>query len=119
MISAAPPKARDSQLSPQPNNCSTKPEQRGHPIAMQRMMGLETACPMLGGKTKLAAVMGVCPRDLSYKLSAERGISNLDLVLTAKALETRGNKMLEHAAKLRAVLAPSGDHAAPLMLEPR
>lgn len=110
MISAAPSEARQSQPSPQPANCSTKPEQRGHPIAVQRMMGLETAYPMLGGKTKLAAIMGVCPRDLSYKLSAERGISNADLLLTATALEARGNKMLEHAAKLRAVLAACGAH---------
>ena len=41
---------------------------------------------------------------MNFKLNAERGISNLDLLLTAKSLETRGNKMLEHAAKLRAAL---------------
>ena len=117
MISAAPPEARQSQPSPQPTNCSPIREQRGLPIEMPRMMGLQTAYEILGGKKVLAEVLGVCVRSLNYKLNAGRGVSNLDLFLTAKALETRGNKMLEHAAKLRAVLAASGDHPAPLMLE--
>ena len=106
MISAAPPEARQSYPSPQAANCSPIREQRGLPIEMPRMMGLQTAYEILGGKKQtLADILGVTPRSLNFKLSAERGISNLDLLLTAKSLETRGNKMLEHAAKLRAVIA--------------
>lgn len=110
MISAAPPEARQSQPSPQPTNCSPIREQRGLPIEMPRMMGLQTAYEILGGKKALADVLGVCVRSLNYKLNADRGVSNLDLFVTAKTLEARGNKMLEHAAKLRAVLAASRDH---------
>jgi hypothetical protein len=105
MISAAPPEARQSQPSPQATNCSPIREQRGLPIEMPRMMGLQTAYEILGGKKALADVLGVCVRSLNYKLNADRGVSNLDLFVTAKTLETRGRKMLEHAAKLRAVLA--------------
>ena len=72
------------------------------------MVGLETAFEILGGKGQLAGVLGITVRALNYKLNADRGVSNLDLTWTAKALEARGNKMLEHAAKLRAVLAASG-----------
>jgi hypothetical protein len=105
MISAAPPEARQSQQSPQPTNCSPIREQRGLPIEIRRMVGLETAFEILGGKGQLAGVLGITVRALNYKLNADRGVSNLDLTWTAKALEARGNKMLEHAAKLRAVLA--------------
>lgn len=106
MISAAPSEARQSQPSSEPTNCSPNREQRGFPIEMPRMMGLQTAYEILGGKKQmLADILGVTPRNVNFKLNAERGISNLDLLLTAKSLETRGNKMLEHAAKLRAVLA--------------
>ena len=113
MISAAPSEARQSLPSPQPKTCSPKREQRGFPVEMPRMMGLHTAYEILGGKKQtLADILCVTPRNVNFKLNAERGISNLDLLLTAKALEARGNKMLEHAAKLRAVMA---DETVPMV----
>jgi hypothetical protein len=105
MISAAHPEASQSPSSSQPATCSQKREQKGLPIEIRRMVGLETASEILGGRGKLAGVLGITVRALNYKLNADRGVSNLDLTWTAKALEARGNKMLEHAAKLRAVLA--------------
>lgn len=105
MTRAAAPEADQSAPRSQPSNRSQKREQRGLPIEMPRMMGLQTAYEILGGKKALADALGVCVRSLNHKLNADRGVSNLDLFVTAKTLETRGTKMLEHAAKLRAVLA--------------
>lgn len=105
MTRAAAPKARLSAPSPHPINCSQKREQRGFPIKMSRMMGLQTAYELLGRKKALADALGIGVRSLNQKLNADRGVSNLDLFVTAKTLETRGAKMLTHAAKLRAVLA--------------
>ena len=101
MISAAPPEARQSHPSPQPTNCSPKREQRGLPIEIRRMVGMETAFEILGGKGELAGALGITVRALNYKLNADRGVSNLDLTLAANTLETRGKKMLDHARKLR------------------
>jgi hypothetical protein len=65
------------------------------------MVGLETAFEILGGKGELAGALGITVRALNYKLSAERGVSNVDLIFAAKTLESRGQKMLDHARKLR------------------
>ena len=105
VISTAPSQARGVQPSPVTESCYPKREQRGLPIEISRMIGLQTAYEILGGKKALADALGVCVRSLNHKLNADRGVSNLDLFVTAKTLETRGTKMLEHAAKLRAVLA--------------
>jgi hypothetical protein len=104
MISAAPPEARQSHPSPQPTNCSSKQEQRGFPISMPRMMGLATAAEILGSKRELHEALGICLRNLNFKLNADRGISDFDIICAAKTLEARGTKMLEHARKLRDVL---------------
>ncbi len=106
MISAAPNDARQTSLSPQPVNCSQKREQRGYPIEIRRMVGMQTAFEMLGGKGGLARALGITVRSLNYKLNAERGVSNLDLTLAANTLETRGKKMLDHARKLRDEIGP-------------
>lgn len=106
MISAAPNEPRQTPLSPQPINCSQKQEQRGYPIEIRRMVGMQTAFEILGGKDRLASALGVTVRSLNYKLNAERGVSNLDLTLTANTLETRGKKMLDHARKLRDEIGP-------------
>lgn len=82
-------------------NCSQKREQRGLPIEMPRMMGLQTAHEILGGKRELADALGIGVRSLNHKLNADRGVSNVDMILAAKALEARGRKMLDHARKLR------------------
>ncbi|MEG3166641.1 hypothetical protein U1737_00350 [Sphingomonas sp. LB3N6] len=101
MITAAPNEPRQTPLSPQPVNCSQKQEQRGYPIEIRRMVGMQTAFEILGGNDRLASALGITVRSLNYKLNAERGVSNLDLALGANTLETRGKKMLDHARKLR------------------
>ena len=106
MISAAPNVSRQTPLSPQPINCSQKQEQRGFPIEIRRMVGMQTAFEILGGKGRLASALGITVRSLNYKLNAERGVSNLDLTLAATTLETRGKKMLDHARKLRDEIEP-------------
>ena len=68
---------------------------------MPRMMGLQTAYEILGGKRELADALGIGVRSLNHKLNADRGVSNIDMVLAASALEARGRKMLDHARKLR------------------
>ncbi len=105
VISTAPPEAREIETSAALERCSPKREQRGLPIEISRMMGLQTAYEILGGKKALADALGVCVRSLNHKLNADRGVSNLDLFVTARTLETRAAKMMQHAAKLRAVLA--------------
>lgn len=82
-------------------NCSRKREQRGLPIEMPRMMGLQTAYEILGGKRELADALGIGVRSLNHKLNADRGVSDIDMILAANMLEARGKKMLDHARKLR------------------
>ncbi|WP_301089677.1 hypothetical protein [Sphingomonas sp.] len=72
-------------------------------MAIDRMMGLETAARLLGGKGKLAEALCCSPRSIHYKVEAGRGISNLDLNLAASALEERAEALRTHALKLRAV----------------
>ena len=95
--------------------CSSKSEQRGLPLAIDRMMGLETAARMLGGKAKLAEALCCTPRSIHYKVEAGRGISNLDLNLAAAALEERADALRTHALKLRGVaghIPAAGTHRA-------
>ena len=105
VISTAPPEAHEVQSPAVLQNRSPKREQRGFPIEMARMMGLQTAYEILGSKKALADALGVGVRSLNHKLNADRGVSNLDLFVTARTLETRAAKMMQHAAKLHAVLA--------------
>ena len=105
VISTAPPEAREIGSSAALERRSPKREQRGLPIEISRMMGLQTAYEILGGKKAMADALGVGVRSLNHKLNADRGVSNLDLFVAAKTLETRAAKMMQHAAKLRAVLA--------------
>ncbi|QCB41061.1 hypothetical protein E5673_01465 [Sphingomonas sp. PAMC26645] len=103
MISAAPLEARQSQPSSQPTNCSPIREQRGLPIAMLRMAGLEGAATLLG-KGRLADELCITVRALNYKMNAERGVSDGEVRATAAALEERAELFLTHARKLRAVV---------------
>ena len=82
--------------------CSANPEQASYSVGMARMMGLETAADMLGGKRHLGDVIGVGERQAAHKVAGTRGISNGDLLLAAAALEKLGARIKEHAAKLRA-----------------
>ncbi|MEH3121110.1 MAG: hypothetical protein PGN16_03875 [Sphingomonas phyllosphaerae] len=70
-------------------------------VSMARMMGLTTAAGMLGGQDRLADALSIQPRSLRAKLSAERGISNDDLIATADALDERIRKIADHSFKLR------------------
>jgi hypothetical protein len=87
-------------LPPTAGSAVQKPP-RGHPLHIRRTTGLETAAAMLGGQDRLAAALGINPRSLRAKLSAERGISSADLRLAAGALEVRAALIDLHARKLR------------------
>jgi hypothetical protein len=106
MISAAPPEARQSHPSPQLTNCSQKREQRGMPVEMVRIMGLDTAAQLLG-KGRLADELCITVRALNYKIDAGRGVSDADVVAAARGLEERAERFLAHAQKLRGVIAPA------------
>ena len=103
MISAAPLEARQSHPSPQDTNCSQKREQRGMPVEMVRIMGLDTAAQLLG-KGRLADELSITVRALNYKIDAGRGVSDADVVAAARGLEERAERFLAHAQKLRAVV---------------
>jgi len=74
------------------------------PIEMVRIMGLDTAADMLG-KGALADDLGISVRALNFKINAERGICDSDVIATVRALEDRAQKLLTHAAKLRATIS--------------
>lgn len=103
MISAAPLEARQTHPSPQDTNCSQKREQRGMPVEMVRIMGLDTAAQLLG-KGRLADELCITVRALNYKIDAGRGVSNADVIAAARGLEERAERFLAHAQKLRAVV---------------
>jgi hypothetical protein len=69
--------------------------------SMARMMGLDTAAMMLGGRHILAEALGLAPRTVRAKLSAERGVSDDDLRSAADALDARAASLTQHAQKLR------------------
>jgi len=81
---------------------SAKAEHVARSVAMTRMMGMETASMLLGGKPALAEVLDVTDRALRYKLTGDRSISNAELVATSDALDARAAKLAAHASKLRA-----------------
>jgi len=115
MTEAAQIEEREIELPVRQANCSQKREQRGLPIEMPRMMGLQTAYEILGGKRELAEALGIGVRSLNHKLNADRGVSNIDMILAANTLEARGKKMLDHARKLRievGAIANDGEPAA-------
>lgn len=70
-------------------------------VNMARMMGLTTAAKLLGGQPELAEAMGIQPRSLRAKLTADRGVSDADLIATALALEAHAARIVRHAIKLR------------------
>lgn len=86
--------------------CSAKAEQKGHPVSVARMMGMETAAAILGGVDVLAKALDITPRGVRHKLTGDRGVSNADLIAAAGALDARAARIAAHAAKLRAEAAP-------------
>jgi hypothetical protein len=92
----------DRQLSPAAPagaaTCSAKTEQeRGFPIDVRRMMGLDIAVK-LSGIQAVADEMGLSPRAVRYKVEGTRGASDDDV------LERQAAKLLTHAHKLRAIV---------------
>ena len=73
-----------------------------HLLSVPRMAGLMKAGVLLGSAAALAEAMGIEPRSLRAKTSADRGVSCDDLRAAADALDARAAAMIEHAAKLRA-----------------
>lgn len=78
-------------------------QQRGLPIDMRRMMGLEVAAGLIG-KSALADELCISVRALNYKLNAERGISDAEVTGTARLLDQQAERLLTHAGKLRDAL---------------
>jgi hypothetical protein len=78
-----------------------------HLLSVPRMAGLMKAGVLLGSATALAEAMGIEPRSLRAKTSADRGVSCDDLRAAADALDARAAAMIEHAAKLRAEALPA------------
>lgn len=90
------------------NICADRPAQKGHPVEIARMMGIETAADMLGGVSALADAMGIKERGTRAKMDGERGISDENLIAVADALDVRAaaivaraTRITEHAQKLR------------------
>lgn len=84
--------------------CTAKAAQTST-FSVMRMMGLTTAATMLGGQSELAEALGIQPRSLRAKFSAERGVSNDDLHSAADALDRQAKRIMAHAEKLRAEAA--------------
>ena len=100
MTSAAPAEACKPAPSTRLATCSRKREQVAFPIAVVRMMGLDTAAGLLG-KEKLAEELCITVRALNFKINGDRGASDANLTDAAAALESRGARLLAHARKLR------------------
>ena len=83
------------------NACAGKAAQKGHPLKVERMMGLHTAAMLLGGIEKLAGALDIQERGTRAKISGERGVSDADLLATAAALDERADRVRAHAEKLR------------------
>jgi len=86
--------------------CSVQAERKALPISAVRTTGLETAASLLGGVDKLADVLCITPRAVRHKITADRGISDGDLLATAAALETRAKRIVDHAFKMREAARP-------------
>lgn len=84
-----------------PSICTAKAVHSATSFSVVRMMGLTTAATMLGGQFELAEALGIQPRSLRAKFSAERGVSNDDLRSAADALDRQAKRIMAHAEKLR------------------
>jgi len=100
MNSAAPANARKLAPLKRLGTCSRKREQVALPIAVVRMLGLDTVAGLLG-KGRLADELCITVRALNFKISGERGASDANPTNAAAALESRGERLLAHARKLR------------------
>ncbi|RMB36635.1 hypothetical protein C8J47_0205 [Sphingomonas sp. PP-F2F-G114-C0414] len=100
MTRAAPTQV--CQLGPPPRSatCSRKREQVTFPIAVVRMMRLDTAAGLLG-KGKLADELCIRGPTLNFKINGDRGTSVSNIKDAAAARESRGERLPAHARKLR------------------
>lgn len=71
---------------------------------VRRMAGLERAADILGGQAALAEALGVAPRLLRQKMSAERPIRDEELRLAAGAISARAREASNLAEKLLALV---------------
>lgn len=94
--------------------CSVKTEQRGNPVTVARMMGLETAAAILGGVDMLAVALGITPRGVRHKLTGDRGVSDADMLAAADALDVRAKRIADHAFKLREQVRSTPEGSEPL-----
>lgn len=79
------------------------------PRDIRRMAGLQRAAEMLGEQTVLADALGVNPRLLRRKITAERPIHDADLRIAAAALVAHAKKATDLAAKLTSLITEQGD----------
>lgn len=68
----------------------------------------ETASRLLGGQEALAAALGVNARLLRAKISAERPISDTDVLLTVAALTAQACRTAELADRLQSIVEAGG-----------
>lgn len=57
------------------------------------------------GQAHMAEALGIEPRSLRAKLSADRGVSDHDLRIAATAVEQLAEKMLDQVRAIRAAVA--------------
>ena len=100
MNSAAPANARKLAPLKRLGTCSRKREQVALPIAVVRMMRLDTVGGLLGNG-RLADELCITVRALNFKISGDRGASDANLTDAAAALASRSEGLVAHAHKLR------------------
>lgn len=91
-------------------------QQRGLPIDMRRMMGLEVAAGLIE-KSALADELCISARALNYKLNAERGSSDAEVTGAACVLDQQAERLLTHAGKLRDALPVAAVSGAAIIPE--
>lgn len=83
------------------------PEKRLMPMGekVRRITLLDQACGFIG-QAEVAKALNIEPRSLRNKLSADRGVTNADLLLAAEAVHVRAVLMLAHVVQIKDVVAP-------------
>ncbi len=83
---------------------TTAPQNRHATNRTAARIGMLLRASQLAGQEKLAAAMGIAPRTLRAKCGVERGVTDADLLLAAKALSNRAIEMLAQAEAIGAHL---------------
>lgn len=74
-------------------------------LRVRRLVLLDRARAALGGTERLAAVLGIGRRAVTYKLAAERGLTDAELCCVAKAVEAERDRLGTLANDLLALTA--------------